>query len=366
MLHLPTDSRFELGGLPLVVASGVAVTISSSSARRRLSSGTGPSQAILDGQRLSRIFDVRGSLSLENVQLVNGWAEEGGAILVHSGGSVTLSATTITHSTAYGVTSPLMPGGIRMEDGTGFRAPRGGAISIASGGTAALRDGTSIAHCNVHAIRLEIGPQDVLLATSRSAGGGCIHVDAGATSSMERVLLSNCSVFADGSTVAVHVHGSERMPPPAQLSNAAIAALRRWEAPSSWAAAFKRLPFRCKALSTYRSPLSRTAPYTPPLQPSSTRPFHPFRCPLTSIACSLQVATDSGDATGVAGGGAIAVMDQQELNMQSATVANCSVSHTRIVNPATSYRYSSVAVRPLRTVALRYHPASQTAPPARP
>ena len=139
MLHLPTDRRFELGGSPLVVASGIAVTISSSSARRRLSSGTGPSQAILDGQRLSRIFDVRGSLTLENVQLVNGWADEGGAILVHSSGNVTLIATTITHSTAYAVTSPVMPGGIRNDYGTGFRVPRGGAISIASGGIATLR-----------------------------------------------------------------------------------------------------------------------------------------------------------------------------------------------------------------------------------
>ena len=101
-LFLPATNRFDLGGAALVVPVGSNVTLSSD--------GNG---ATLDGEWLSRVFEVHGNLTLSGLSLTRGRSPPGfagslsggGAIAVASGGSLLLldcvlsSSTTVTNVT---------------------------------------------------------------------------------------------------------------------------------------------------------------------------------------------------------------------------------------------------------------------------
>ena len=86
-LFLPAATLFDLGGASLVVPAGSNVTLSGE--------GRG---ATLDGEWLSRIFEVHGNLTLSQLHLTRGRSPPGvvasmsggGAIAVAAGGSLRL------------------------------------------------------------------------------------------------------------------------------------------------------------------------------------------------------------------------------------------------------------------------------------
>ena len=175
-VELTEGSRLDLDRSdPFLIGQGVRIDISarssSSSGLRRLN--TAVSRIVLDGRGASRLFDVRGELHLEGIELINGRAQQGGALFIFSGGSVTLDNSRISNSVAVG---------------TSFGDADGGAVHIDPNGKLTLTDSEII---NCAAIN-----EDAIGGVSR--GGGIFS-----QGSVELVssTLSSCnatSAFASG------------------------------------------------------------------------------------------------------------------------------------------------------------------------
>jgi hypothetical protein len=89
---LPSGRIYTLGGTQIHIPAGTTVTIATV--------GHGP-RSIIDGEYLSRLFVVEGSLQLTNVHLKHGSAaDEGGGILALQSSSVHMTGCVVANCTA--------------------------------------------------------------------------------------------------------------------------------------------------------------------------------------------------------------------------------------------------------------------------
>ena len=106
----------------------LVVECSGGGAGRRLSSGL--QRPTLSGGGLSRLFDVRGTLRLEGVDLTNGRARQGGLVFVYNGGDATLTDVDLTDSIAVG-----------SIDASGHGDANGGCAHVDPGGSLTIING---------------------------------------------------------------------------------------------------------------------------------------------------------------------------------------------------------------------------------
>ena len=91
-IALLPGTHILLGGSPLVIPTNKVINITSAGqSGRSLSEGEPDRPAVIDGQGLSRLFDVEGRLQVENVALIRGHAQFGGVIEMRKGGSATFT-----------------------------------------------------------------------------------------------------------------------------------------------------------------------------------------------------------------------------------------------------------------------------------
>ena len=205
-LHLLVD-----GNSPLIIPANTTVKISSAeaSSERRLSGQRGYSRPIIDGQGLSRLFDVRGRLELVEVTLARGRAQFGGCLFVFSGGAAKVVRSLLSEcravgdSEAYGDASggavyldplalsfELRESTIRDCDATNMLAggkAQGGATFILGGEVSMYA--TDVLNCTATAFDAAIG------------NGGALYVAGGTLLLTDQSKLEGSQASGDGGTL---------------------------------------------------------------------------------------------------------------------------------------------------------------------
>ena len=166
---LPVGHEYVLGGSPLAILPGRTITI------RAADEGDGP-PPVISGRGLSRLFNVRGSLHLKGVHLVDGRAAQsvgsddigsvGGAILVLRQASIVLERVLIANCTAAEALNADMPA-------------LGGALFLYRRASAALINST-IVGCTARAAKRAMGGAIYAENAALSMTGGEIR-DCAAT-----------------------------------------------------------------------------------------------------------------------------------------------------------------------------------------
>ena len=130
-IEVPAGARLELDrDAPFQIAAGLSITIN-------VGPGSSTSnRTVIDGRGAARLFDVYGNLRLSDVDLRNGRARLGGAMLVYSGGVATLTRVRITDSYAVGA------GGEAADDA------KGGCVQVDPDAVLSMYD-SEIARCTV-------------------------------------------------------------------------------------------------------------------------------------------------------------------------------------------------------------------------
>jgi hypothetical protein len=154
-LFLDPAVRFELGGAPLYCGSAAAIELWS-----------GDSGAYIDGQVLSRLFELDGHcrLSLTGLRLTGGKALglHGGAAIISGSAALIVLRTHVS----------------------GCTAERGAAFKISGSGVLTIAD-SKISDC--HAFH----------------SGGAVHADMDATVGLSGVSVSDCSADVNGGALAM-------------------------------------------------------------------------------------------------------------------------------------------------------------------
>ena len=201
-LFLPAGARFDLGGAALVVLAGVNATLSSQ----------GEVGATLDGEWRSRIFEVRGTLTLSRLHLTRGLAPTngslsgGGAIAVGAGSSLLLLDSTVSSS----ATATTAVAALAKPDGSFLvnfppvyaallasvlgaaqeAGEHGGGIAVAANATAAI-------------VRSTLANNSASLGGAISNAGGRVTVSEGAIASSSAIYGAGISVTQAGELVVL-------------------------------------------------------------------------------------------------------------------------------------------------------------------
>ncbi|KAL1526906.1 hypothetical protein AB1Y20_015597 [Prymnesium parvum] len=148
-IRVPADTVLHLEGRMLLV-DGINVTIRSDGG-----------EAVLDAQGRSRLFDVfsGGSLHLESLRLLNGWADISGGVLMVRGAAATLVRCSLLNSS-----------------------------SAAAGGAALVLDG-------------ELQLLDCLVRRSSSTYGGAFYVNGASALFLQHSVISLSSAVEDGGVI---------------------------------------------------------------------------------------------------------------------------------------------------------------------
>ena len=189
-LQLIEGHTYSLNGTPLEVPTGMSVHVSSP--------GSG---ATIDGEGLSRLFRVRGSLHLDNVRLVNGavniadvtmggeYSVGGGAIVVEPGADASLTNVGIEGTTATSSPSLALHGGVfHVHGGTAtltnvtIKGTTSTSSSNLDGGVFQVTQSAEVRLTNVTI-------EGTTAASSNGMKGGVFYVSFGATT-----ILTNVSI----------------------------------------------------------------------------------------------------------------------------------------------------------------------------
>ena len=151
-------------------------------------------EVTLDASSLSRIFNVTsGSLTLTNIIMVNGEAEDGGAIFINNTGSVTVNSGQFMNNDAVGVSGS--GGAVYVDAGGYFEANE----TMFSNNTA-IRAGGAIEDNSGPGLGIVLNDVTISSNTAMSSpgNGGGLHITGAGDAMIEGGIVSNNTASAEG------------------------------------------------------------------------------------------------------------------------------------------------------------------------